>query len=477
MAHSMRRVVSQANKGPGWVAAVMADGRARRSLRGGRQRGDRVHHGTTPAPFCAGGYVRTVPGDSAGTSKETCEGLCSPSLCANPGNVCVANLCQLQCATLLDCPFGQDCVAVTTDGPDGGAGGTMTTICQNDGKAAIGAACPFGNECKPASPPVAGGAQPACPDGSNCDYTQCGGDTCSPDPIACGGVSGACSIGLCDDGSACTVPGCTADKCKALVCLSDAPAGGADEAAYCTLQDCHGDTDCPGGFWCAKVHDPHKICGQPAPSASCGTTTDPCVDPTMDMANGTTYAQGPWCTQRTECRIRRACDPCATDLDCSGTAGRHCTTLGSAKFCLEDCKTDSGLRERLRVHHGRVHRPRGGACTGAGQVLRELPRRHRVRGGPAVPPVRDGRRARVREHLHHLHHRQRLPGGAALGAPRVLRGRVLSRHLPHPDEHGLRRALTCWPSNKGAGCYLSSECFSKHCIGADAADQVPGNCQ
>jgi hypothetical protein len=471
MAHSMRRVVSQAKTSPGWAAAVLA----MIALAGVFTAAATTATGcttttTVPGPFCEGGYVRTV----AGSTKQTCEGLCSPAACANPGNVCIDNRCQLECATLLDCPSGQECVAATTDGPDGGAGGTMTMICQNNGKAAIGAACPFGNECKPASPPAAGGAQPACPDGSNCDYTQCGGNACTPDPVACAGFSGNCPIGLCDDGSSCTVPGCTADKCKALVCLSDAPAGGADEAAYCTLQDCHADTDCPGGFWCEKVHDPHQICGQPKPSANCGTTTDPCVDPSMDMANGTTYAKGTYCTLRSECHLRRACDPCASDLDCSGSAGRHCTTVGADKFCVEDCAGDSDCVNGFQCTTGECV-PRSGACTGAGKFCESC--HDDTECGTGLECVQfevGGERVCVYPTIacsadsdcpvapSGLHGYCEVDSGSGICL------------IPLNTGSG---EFTCWPSNKGAACYLSTECISKHCLGSDAADQVPGNCQ
>ena len=294
---------------------------------------------TTPK-FCDGGYVRTVKGI------PTCEGLCAPSKCANPGNVCVSNLCALECKSHADCALGEDCLAAT---PDGASAATKT--CQANGRAPVGVKCPSGNEC--------GGQAQACPDGSDCDFNQCGGGTCALDLVACG-ASATCSIGKCDDGTRCTVPGCTQDKCKPLVCLS---AGVGDADAYCTALDCHADTNCPGGYQCAKVRDPHKICGAPTPKLAglCGTTTDPCV--MAGATDGTTFVQGPWCTERSECRVRKLCDPCTTDDDCGAIRGMHCTAMGAAKFCTTDCAADSDCGDGFKCASGACT-PRAGSCTG-----------------------------------------------------------------------------------------------------------------
>ncbi len=474
MAHSMQLVGSRSKKARGWVAAVLA--LLALATVGGTSSVGAV--GCSSPAFCVGGYIRTVPGKTAGTTEQTCEGLCSPSKCANPGNVCVANLCELSCTSLQDCAPGQDCVAVTTDGTGGGgSGGTMTTICQDNGKAAIGVNCPFGNECTPASPPVAGGAQPACPDGSNCDYTQCAtaGGMCTPDPIACAAITGKCPIGLCsgDGATACIVPGCAATDCKPLVCLSDAPAGSADEAAYCTLLDCHANTDCPGGYWCAKVPDPHQICGGPMPGANCGTTTDPCVDPSMDATNGTTFVKGPFCTLRNECRILRQCDPCATDLDCSLTAGRHCTTMASAKFCTQDCVTDADCVSGFECTTGECV-PRAGSCTGSGKFCEMCHDDTECGTGfECLQFETGGERVCVNTSL------PCMVDTDCPVAPSGLHGwcdiDATSPVCLIPMNSGSGE-LTCWPSNKDAACYLNTECISKHCTGADMVNMVPGTC-
>jgi hypothetical protein len=350
----------------------------------------------------------------------------------------------------------------------------MTMICENEGKAGIGVNCPFGNECTPAKPPVAGGPQPACPDGSNCDFTQCGGGTCAVDPIACAAFTGTCTIGVCDDMTPCTVPGCTQDKCKPLVCLSAAPAGGADEGAYCTLQDCHADTDCPGGYWCATVADPHQICGGPKPGPNCGTTTDPCVDPTMDAANGTTFVKGPFCTLRNECRLRGACDACTSDLDCSITAGRHCTEVGSAKFCVADCATDEDCIDGYACTMGECA-PRSGACVGMGKFCETCHDDTDCGTGLECLQFETGGE-RVCVNL-------ALPCAADTDcptAPSGLHGWCNVDASPFtcliPMNSGSGK-FTCWPSNKDSACYLDAECNSKMCIGPDMPDMVPGTCK
>src|SRR5262249_17871299 len=85
--------------------------------------------GCRSAPFCQGGFTRTVNG------MQTCEGVCDPSKCATPKSVCVDNLCASPCTSQPDCGAGEDCVAVATDGPDGHAGmGPMAQVCRINGR-------------------------------------------------------------------------------------------------------------------------------------------------------------------------------------------------------------------------------------------------------------------------------------------------------------------------------------------------------
>lgn len=400
--------------------------------------------------FCKGGFIRQVPG-----KVETCEGLCAPSKCANPNNTCVNNDCELECTSLADCGPGQDCVAATEDG-------TMSavTICQDNGKAAVGASCPFGTECTTLL---------ACPDGSNCDYTQCNGTPCTPDPAACPS-SASCPLGTCSDGSACTVPGCAKADCKPLACLT---AGAGDADAYCTLQDCQSDSNCPGGYWCEQVRDPHQICGKPVPNANfCGTTTDPCVTLAQDTANGTTYAAGSVCTQRNECRLREPCDPCHTDIDCSLVSGQHCTTIGSVMDCTDDCSTDSDCHGGFQCTSGACV-PRFGSCTGAGTFCEPCHDDAECASGSICVEIETGGERFCFD--------PSLPCTASASCPTSPGGlqgvcNTTSGTCDPPMNTATGR-FGCWCGNKGIACYLDMECCSKNCKDPDTLLMVPGTCE
>jgi len=424
--------------------------------------------------------------------EQTCEGLCSPSACANPGNVCVDNLCALPCAAEIDCPIGQSCVPAVTDGTS-----MPIAICQINGKSAIGLKCPLGNECA--------AQQPSCPDGSNCDYTQCGGDTCSPDPIACGDA-GTCAIGRCADSTPCTVPGCTSDQCQPLVCLSS---GAGDADAYCTMLDCQTDDNCGGGFWCAIARDPHPICGAAAgklpglcaiscvSNAACVTaygtgsvcTTGFCQPPCVMTGGATTFKQGSFCTERNECRVRRACDPCTTDLDCSAVAGQHCTAMpppnDSAKFCSVDCSTDADCPSSFGCT-GNECVPRYGTCTGTGAFCepchsddecgagrycsREETGGERICTAPigGTPCSTDANCPTSPSGQH---------GACMDTAENSAPGDGVYHTCWLPYNTATAR-FACWPANTGSPCYKSTECVSPAvCKGANAATLTPGTCQ
>jgi hypothetical protein len=485
---------------------------------------------STPA-FCVGGYVRTV------NKVQTCEGLCEPSKCANPGNVCVDNLCYLQCAADTDCPMGQSCLPATTDGSGGAggagaAGGTMVTTCQNNGRSAIGFKCPEGNECAK--------QQPSCPDGSNCDYTQCGGNTCSPDPIACGSKS-PCSIGTCGDGAGCkidgdcgasqtctdgvcscgattdcnsgvcingtcqatpcTVQGCAMSDCKPLVCLSD---GVGDADAYCTLQDCTTDANCPGGYACDKERDPHPICGAAASKlpglcgvactadaicvttygtgSTCGNITagsgycqGPCV--MANAGNGTTYAPGPYCTFRNECRIRKLCDPCTADLDCSAVPGAHCTQppMGTAKFCASDCKTDTDCAADFQCTAGECV-PRAGSCTGTGKFCEPCHDDTECATGLYCSRESSGLARICVSPIGTL----QCPNDQDTECPTSpsgLHGKCMDESVESTPGDGIYHtcwlpyiasidSFQCWANNTGAACGVDGDCVSNKCLGA-----------
>ncbi len=378
--------------------------------------------------FCMGGFIRMVDG------KPTCEGLCKASLCTNANNVCVDNDCALQCTSHLDCAIGQNCAAAKEDGT-----GAMIETCQSNGKGSIGSKCPFGTECKTLM---------TCGDGSPCPTT------------------GSCKVGT----------------CKALVCLSS---GSGDADAYCTLDDCHGDSDCPGGYVCDTIRDPHQICGGATPDPNVGgTTTDPCVDPSKNAANGTTYAAGQFCTQRNQCRIRAQCDPCTTDLDCSLVAGRHCAQGN----CAEDCASDADCVNGFVCTSGECL-PRSGSCSaaaGTGKFCDNCRTQADCGKGLLCAELDPGgARTCLNETGSACTSDATCPtspsGLHAICADARLE---LSPGQPGYDTCYIAPFVVatgkfgCWAGNKGAGCYEgTTDCISKKCVGADPVNMVPGVCQ
>ncbi len=400
--------------------------------------------GTGGETFCKGGFVRTVDG------KKTCEGLCDATKCQNPGNVCVNNLCALPCATITDCPTGQDCVAATEDG----SAMKALFVCRPSGKANIGLPCPLKTECD---------AEMACPDGSSCNTTQCGGGTCSPDSIACSGVD-HCAIGKCDsDGSACVVPGCDPSTCKPLFCQSS---GIGDATAYCTMLDCHVDGDCGDGFWCAARRDAHQICGTPATNPNfCGTTKDPCVDPTMDAANGTSYAKGSVCTERNQCRKRGQCDACAADGDCALTPGTSCKNGACSFACTGDGDCANGFQCT-----GGACVPRGGSCQGGSDFCNACRADADCKDGYVCAFVDSGGLRACYPALVTCQTSTDCPI-----APSGANGFCNAGTCSFPV-NGQTNLSQCYCGNPGEACFASTDCCSKQCIGANAMTESPGAC-
>ena len=200
-----------------------------------------------------------------------CEGKCTPDKCL-PGNTCVGNACVLKCAVHNDCIAGsQSCLPAQEDDTK-----ADITVCTANGLGPVGFPCPLNTECS---------TQTACPDGKSCDYTQCGGEACVRNDVACG-TDPDCRIGACPDKTACVVPACPAAECLPLTCKTN---GVGDALAYCTKLDCADDTQCPGGYYCGITRDPHTICGlmpEKGNNTTCGKTLDPCIDPaTFGMGN------------------------------------------------------------------------------------------------------------------------------------------------------------------------------------------------
>jgi len=441
--------------------------------------------GCSSAKFCVGGFIRTVNG------AQTCEGLCDPSKCTNPGNVCVDNLCALECKSRLDCAPSEECDPATTDG----ASGKMTAVCRPSSRSPIGTKCPIGNEC--------GGLPPSCPDGSNCDYTQCGGGTCTPDPIACNGDA-KCAIGKCPDSSSCVVQGCAQDQCKPLTCLS---AGAGDADAYCTVLDCHTDGDCGEGYWCSEVRDAHPICGSAAPklpglcAISCASNVGctnaygagaTCVNMICSPAcvtagmGGATYAPGPWCTKRNECRLRRICDPCTTDLDCSATAGHHCSSMpmGSDKFCTADCGSDADCANGFQCTGGACV-PRAGTCKGTGKFCEPCHNDDECEAGKYCSRESSGEERVCVTPIGTI---ACMTDADCPTSPSGQHGKCFDASVQSSPGDGVYHtcwlpyvaatmAFGCWQQNTGAACGAAADCISKSCVGADPAQGVAGTCK
>jgi hypothetical protein len=379
---------------------------------------DAGSHDSGKANFCEGGFVRNVEGGA-----PTCEGLCKPSLCTNANNICVNNDCALQCTSDLDCAQGQTCAAAIEDGS-----GASVTTCQASKQPTIGTPCPNGTECA--------------------NLKTCGDGTPCPD-------SGTCAVGT----------------CQALQCLSS---GVGDETAYCTRLDCRADTDCPGGFWCEQVRDPHSICGQPPTNSMvCGNTTDNCVDAGTDAATSTTYTAGAVCTQRNVCVIRRQCDPCATDLDCARVRGQVCVS-GS---CAEPCATDGDCVLGFKCTAGNCQ-PRSGSCTsptGKGAVCDSC--RIDSDCGPNMICVAfetGGERVCALAPNNPITCMSDMdcpasPSGAhvvCLGAAEDLTPQELGYDTcGYAPFSTAANAYQCWPGNPGAACLVASDCADGACVG------------
>lgn len=309
--------------------------------------------GTTSTTGGTAGSGGTGPGECKNgvIIDDKCVAKCTPDKCIE-GNVCVGNECKLKCTAHTDCSIGtQNCVPAKEDD-------TMAdvSVCTDNGLSAQGTLCPFGKECATVT---------ACPDGKACDYLQCGGAVCTKDAAACGDDA-ACTIGTCPDKSACVVPACPLEQCKPTVCRT---AGEGDATAYCSTNDCHADTECPGGFKCGLIHDPHAICDSMPTKGNnnfCGKTKEPCVDPATFGMDGNTLMEGSMCILRKACTFRIDCDPCESDLDCSQVPGQHCQTVGPDKRCVTGCNSSKDCGPSYTcTDHSCVPRFMGG-CIGQG---------------------------------------------------------------------------------------------------------------
>jgi hypothetical protein len=309
--------------------------------------------GTTAAGTGGGGGGTTTGGDCEGgvIVNGKCEGKCSPDKCL-PGNTCVDNACVLTCTQHADCIVGQqDCLPAKEDGT-----GADIMVCTATGLGPVGTPCPNKTECATVT---------ACLlSGRSCDYTQCAGAPCTKDDVACG-TDTACRIGTCPDKTACVVPACSAAECLPLTCQTN---GVGDALAYCTKLDCSDDTQCPGGYACSPIRDPHTICGLMPPkgnNTTCGKTTEPCIDPSTFGKDGNSYFEGSVCLLRKECQRRDLCAACTTDIDCT-IQGQHCVPSGAGNHCLRTCTKTTDCQDGTSCVSGSCQ-PLYGSCEGKGE--------------------------------------------------------------------------------------------------------------
>ncbi len=308
---------------------------------------------------CKGGILRN----------GVCEAECHPDECL-ANNICVDNRCRLLCDSHDDCLLGvQACTAASDDDT-----GADVTVCLSNGHmpvgddngypvGVVGFGCPFGDfQCVAST----------CPNGFECDPNSCA--DCALDEAACAGIE-PCNIGKCaSTGEACTFNTCSPNECRKTTCLT---AGEGDADAYCTSFDCSADSDCPGGFYCGLVRDPHKVCGRTCDNgkcshdgsncsrtedcekggALCGETTDPCIDETALTANGQTLVDGSRCLLRSMCVKANECAPCQTNLDCSRGRADVCASHAGAQVCARFCEDGSNcLSDKECLPYGKTCR-------------------------------------------------------------------------------------------------------------------------
>jgi hypothetical protein len=141
------------------------------------------------------------------------------------------------------------------------------------------------------------------------------------------------------------------DCAAGFQCFGTSPT---DADAYCTKYLCVGDSDCPGGFYCATVN------------------SAPNVATYLRSWRGKTEG-----AITTVCKKRSDfCSPCESDVDCAtrgyGGAPLRCVAgAGGTKFCTNECSSDascdrdSACKDAAGV---KVCQPNAGACKGDGSL-------------------------------------------------------------------------------------------------------------
>jgi len=201
-------------------------------------------------------------------------------------------------------------------GADRGGEGGAGPGCQ-DSDCAAGNVCIDDGSGKGATCHLACTAQAQCPFGYSCNDAQ---------PVSwCVALTVSLTQNKGQWGTSCN-PGdgesnnVACDSKSGFKCYAHSPM---DTDAFCTFIGCRGDSDCPGGWWCARVDD--------APNSS-----------TDQRSFGMT---------RNVCMPRTFCAPCETDHDCNAAATTPGTAGAAQQYCVKDahgtglctssCSTDS----------------------------------------------------------------------------------------------------------------------------------------
>ena len=145
----------------------------------------------------------------------------------------------------------------------------------------------------------------------------CVSDATPPKP---GGLYSACPLG---------------DECAdPALCIG---AGPGDLDAYCSV-DCSSDDDCATGYFCGTLT--RSPCADACDVQ--GKQNDPRCVAAADIGAGKPFHCGDSGVERSVCRQREFCSPCASDADCLGVPNQICAKDESGeKICTRSCDTET----------------------------------------------------------------------------------------------------------------------------------------
>ena len=148
------------------------------------------------------------------------------------------------------------------------------------------------------------------------------------------------------------------DECSSdETCIWSGPGDG---KAYCT-SDCLEDSDCPGGYECGYLRDPHEVCDSDPKKGNnglCGNTDDTCLP-----AGTPGYTEDTYCFQKRVCMKKDVCATCTSDVDCSWSPGTKCTLVAGENRCAAPCASSADCARDFACSPEGFCIPRAGACT------------------------------------------------------------------------------------------------------------------